>query len=87
VVGAAEFGLQIAVLKKYLPEIVLIAEKRAQLLLEAADGVVSAAANIEGDLSAEAALCIVPAALAIGDAASNLTVSVSASGSVMSELQ
>jgi hypothetical protein len=85
--GSAMFATQIGVLKKYLPEIILIGQARAEILLESAGAVVDAAANIEGDLTAEAALCIIPAAGAIADTAVSLDVSLQASGDVLASIQ
>ena len=85
VTGDATASLQIAVLKKYLPEIILIGEARAELVLDGAGAVLDAAGAIEG-LSAEAALCIIPAALAIGDTVASLDVSLQASGSVLASV-
>jgi hypothetical protein len=87
VVGSAEFSTQIGVLKKYLPEIILIGQARAEILLDSAGAVVEAAANIEGDLSAEAALCIIPASAAIADTAVSICVSLHASGDVLASIQ
>ena len=73
-------------LKKYLPEIILIGEKRAQLLIEGGDAVFSAAGNLQGDLTASAALCVVPALEAIGETIASLDVSLKASGEVLTSV-
>lgn len=87
--GSANLSLKIAALKKYLPEIILIGEKRAPILSASAEGVISASANIEGGLDGDgtAALCIVPAALAIADAGANIKVTLDASASVLASIQ
>lgn len=87
ITGDATASLQIAVLKKYLPEIILIAEKRAQLLIDGGDAVLTAAGSLEGDLTAKAALCIVPALAAIGDTVASLDVSLQASAEVMASVK
>lgn len=87
--GGAEFKLQIAALKKYLPEIITIGEARADLLLGQAEAMVTVSGNLDAALEGDgkAVFCIVPAATAIADALANIEVSASASASVLATIK
>ncbi len=78
--GAAEFEAQIAVLEKWLPEIYLIAEARAELLIGNAEALFTVAGNLDASLEGDgkAIFCIVPATAAIEQAIVNIEASFSA---------
>ena len=79
--GGAEIQQKIAVLQKYLPELAVIAQARAELLLGNAEALVEVSGNLDASLEGDgkAVLCIVPAVTAIADAGDNLNVAVTAS--------
>jgi len=83
-----DIELKIAALKLHLPQILLIARARGELLVNNAQAVLSIAGNLDAALEgdATAVLCIVPAVVAIGDAVVNAEASLSASVSVVTEL-
>jgi hypothetical protein len=83
-----EVEQKIAALKLHLPKLVLVAKVRGQLLLENAQAVVTLSGGLAGGASADgkAALCLVPAVVAIGDAVTNIEASVSATTSVTGSL-
>lgn len=82
--GAAEFKAQIAVLEKWLPQIFLIAEARAELLVANASAMFEVAGNLDASLEGDgkAVFCIVPALAAIEQAVVNIEASFSAAVSV-----
>ncbi|MFO0549257.1 MAG: hypothetical protein U0271_12770 [Polyangiaceae bacterium] len=86
--GTAELAQRIAVLKKYLPEIITIAEARLTNLVTSAEAMVTVTGNLQEavDTESTAGLCVIPAAVAIDDAGQNFAASVEASGSVMTEV-
>ena len=89
IVAAGNIDVQaIAALKLHLPKILLVAEVRGALLLKNAEAVLELSGGLAGGASADAtaALCLVPAAAAIGDAVVNIEASVTATTSVTSAL-
>jgi len=86
--GAAEFKLQIGVLKKYLPQIILIAEARGPQLLAAGEAVLTVSGNLDGAFEGDgkAVFCLLPAATSIADALDNLNVAVTATANVRAEI-
>jgi hypothetical protein len=82
--GATNIEAKIKVLEKWLPEIFLIADARAQLLLESAEAMVTVSGNLDAALEGDgkAIFCIVPAADAIAQAVVNIEASATASISV-----
>lgn len=87
--GSAEIKAQIAVLEKWLPQIFLIAEARAELLVANAQAMFDVAGNLDASLEGDgkAIFCIVPALAAIEQAVVNIEASASASISVAGSLQ
>ncbi len=86
--GDAAFAVQIGVLKKYLPEILVIAEARGDALLASAEAMVEISGNLEGAFEGDgsAAFCLIPAGVAIVDAGNNIGVAVSAAANITAEL-
>ncbi|MBL8739783.1 MAG: hypothetical protein JNK04_01780 [Myxococcales bacterium] len=84
ITGAAEFKLQIGVLKKYLPEILLLAEARLPLLQANVDALIDVSANLDGAFEGDGAavFCLVPAGAAVIDAGENISIAFTASASV-----
>jgi modification target Cys-rich repeat protein len=78
----------LAVLEKYLPQILLVVEGRGKLLLDNAEAMVSVSANLDGALEGDgkAVFCIIPAAAAITGALTNIQATVTAAGSVTASL-
>ena len=78
----------IAALKLHLPKIILVAEVRGQLLLDNAQVVAGFSGSLAAGASADAtaALCLVPAGVAIADAVTNIDASVKATLAVTGSL-
>lgn len=83
--GDAGFELQVAVLEKYLPEIIVIGEARGEILSAQAEAMITVSGNLEGALSGDgtAAFCLPVAATSIVDAGENIAISVAAAGGVI----
>jgi hypothetical protein len=79
--GDANIQQKVAVLEKYLPELAVIAQARAELLLGNAEALIEVSGNLDASLEGDgkAVLCIIPAITAIADAGDNLNVAVTAS--------
>jgi hypothetical protein len=86
--GGADIKAKIAVLEKWLPQIYLIAEARAELLVGNATAMLEVAGNLDASLEGDgkAIFCIVPALSAIEQAVTNIEASFSASVSVAGSL-
>lgn len=87
--GGADIKAKVAVLEKWLPQIFLIAEARAELLVANAQAMFDVAGNLDASLEGDgkAIFCIVPALAAIEQAVVNIEASATASISVAGSLQ
>jgi len=87
-VATGDISVQaIGALKLHLPKLFLIAEVRADQLLASGQALLDLSVKLDpGELSGKAALCVIPAASAIGSAFANVEASVSASASIVGEI-
>ncbi|NUP06460.1 MAG: hypothetical protein HOW73_10415 [Polyangiaceae bacterium] len=87
--GSETLSAKIAVLKKYLPEIIVIGEARAKLLVDQAEVMVEVSGNLDAALEGDgkAVFCIIPAGVAIADALANIQVSFEAAGNIVTQIQ
>ncbi len=83
--GSVDIKAKIAVLEKWLPQIFLIAEAKAELLVGNATAMLEVAGNLDASLEGDgkAVFCIIPALAAIEEAVVNIEAGFSASVSVV----
>jgi hypothetical protein len=86
--GEESLSAAIATLKANLPRLLVVAKARGQLLVDNAQAVVDASANLDGAVggSVKATACLIPAGRAIETALVNVEAGLTASGKVMAEL-
>ena len=86
--GAANIDLKVAALKKWLPQILVVAKARGELLFGQATALIELSGGLSGSLSGDSAavFCIIPAAAAIEDAGANIKASLDASVSIVSSV-
>lgn len=87
--GSLALDLKVAALKKWLPQIVVVATAKGELLLGQAKALVELSGGLSASLSGDSAavFCIIPAADAIGDAVVNIEASLNASASIVTSIK